>query len=70
MIKIIIFAIVGLFIYKLVGGKLPSLGKSAEDKKLDEDTLLECEQCNTYVTVKESVIVNGKYYCSIECANK
>ncbi|OYY54949.1 MAG: hypothetical protein B7Y52_06500, partial [Sulfurovum sp. 28-43-6] len=26
-----------------------------------------CETCHTYVTVKESIIVNGKYYCSREC---
>jgi len=58
----------GLFIYKLLGGKLPTIGKSADEKKLDDDTLVECEKCSTYVTVKESIIVNGKHYCSKECA--
>ena len=58
----------GLFIYKLLGGKLPTIGKSADEKKLDDDTLIECEKCSTYVTVKESIIVNGKHYCSKECA--
>jgi len=57
----------GLFIYKLLGGKLPTIGKSEDEKKLDEDTLVECEKCSTYVTVKESFIVQGKYYCSKEC---
>ncbi len=68
-LKLIIFAIAGLMIYKFFGGKLPTIGKSFEDKKLDEDTLVECEKCSTYVTVKESIVVNGKYYCSKECAN-
>ncbi len=67
-LKLIIFAIAGLLIYKFFGGKLPTLGKSPHEKKLDEDTLVECETCHTYVTVKESLIVNGKYYCSQECA--
>jgi len=58
----------GLFIYKLLGGKLPTIGKSADEKKLDDDTLVECEKCSTYVTVKESIIVSGKHYCSKECA--
>jgi len=58
----------GLFIYKLLGGKLPTIGKSADEKKLDDDTLVECKKCSTYVTVKESIIVNGKHYCSKECA--
>jgi len=67
-LKLLIFAAVGLFIYKFFGGKLPTLGKSAAEKKLDDDILVECEKCSTYVTVKESILVNGKYYCSEECA--
>jgi uncharacterized protein len=66
-LKLLIFAIVGIMVYKFLGGKFPSLGKSANEKKLDEDTLVECETCGTYVTVKESIIVHGKYYCSDEC---
>jgi len=66
-LKLIVFAVVGLLIYKFFGGKLPKLGKSSHEKKLDDDTLVECETCHTYVTVKESIIVAGKYYCSKEC---
>jgi len=66
-LKLLIFAIAGLFIYKFFGGKLPKIGKSADEKKLDEDTLVECEACGTYVTIKETFIVDAKYYCSNEC---
>jgi uncharacterized protein len=66
-LKLIIFAIAGLMIYKFFGGQLPTIGKSSEEKKLDEDTLVECEKCGTYVTVKESIVMHGKYYCSKEC---
>jgi len=66
-LKLLIFAIVGLVIYKFLGGKLPSVGKTAHEKKLDDDTLVECKTCQTYVTVKESIIVSGEYYCSKEC---
>ena len=66
-LKLLIFAIAGVLIYKFFGGKLPSVGKSPHEKKLEEDTLVECEKCSTYVTVKESIIVQGKYYCSKEC---
>ena len=68
-LKLLIFAIAGIAIYKFFGGKFPSLGRSANEKKLDEDTLVECAKCGTYVTVKESIIVNAKYYCSDECAS-
>jgi len=67
-LKLLIFAIVAVLIYRFFGGKLPSIGKSASEKKLDDDTLVECEKCGTYVTVKESVIMHGKYYCSKECS--
>jgi uncharacterized protein len=68
-LKLIIFAVAGLLIYKFFGGKFPTLAKNPQEKKLDEDTLVECAKCSTYVTIKESIVVNGKYYCSQECAN-
>jgi len=68
-LKLLIFAIVAVIIYKFFGGKLPTIGRNTSQKKLDEDTLVECEKCATYVTIKESIIVQGKYYCSDECAN-
>jgi uncharacterized protein len=66
-LKLIIFAIVAILIYKFFGGKFPTFGKSPHEKKLDDDTLVECTKCHTYVTVKESIVVGGKYYCSTEC---
>lgn len=66
-LKLIILAIAGVLIYKFFGGKFPSIGRTSSQKKLDDDTLVECTKCSTYVTVKESIIVNGKYYCD-ECA--
>ena len=69
--KLIIFAIIGVAIYRLFGGQLPSMPKpkNRAQKKLDEDTLVECSKCGTYVTIKESILINGKYYCD-ECAAK
>jgi uncharacterized protein len=66
-LKLLIFAVAGIMIYKFFGGKFPSLRKTPHEKKLEEDTLVECEACSTYVTVKESIVVQGKYYCNNEC---
>ncbi len=68
--KLIIFAAIGIFIYKLMGGELPRIGKKSKpqkEKKPTGDTMVECCKCGTYVTVDESIMVNGKYYCD-ECA--
>ncbi|MEA2029104.1 MAG: PP0621 family protein [Campylobacterota bacterium] len=68
-LKLIFLAIVLIGAYKLLGGKFPSL-KSKDEKKIEEDTLVECEECGTFVTTKEAIIAKGRYYCSLECANR
>ncbi|MEA2019246.1 MAG: PP0621 family protein [Campylobacterota bacterium] len=37
--------------------------------KYDEitDTLVECPKCGTFASKDESILSNGKYYCSKEC---
>ncbi len=74
-LKLLVFAIVGIMIYKFFGGKLPTLGKKNGEKEdpkspLDEDTLVECTKCGTFVTIKESIVIHGKYYCSTDCTPK
>ncbi len=68
-LKLIVFAAIGIFIYKLMGGKLPTVPKKSrtpETKQPDGDTLVECSKCGTYVSIKEATLINGKYYCE-EC---
>jgi len=38
-------------------------------KKNDEitDTMIECPKCGTYASKDESILSNGKYFCSKEC---
>ena len=76
LLKLILFGVIFYAAYKLMGGKLPEIGgkkrdavpKGEDKKKIEEDTLVECEKCGTYVTYKESIIIKGKAYCSKECA--
>ena len=68
--KFIVLAAIGIFVYKLFGGQLPSLRKkqmAPKAKKQDSDTLVECSKCGTYVSVEETTLIHGKYYCD-ECA--
>ena len=34
----------------------------------DSETVVECEECGVYVSVKETVMRDGKQFCSKECA--
>jgi len=67
-LKLILFAVVAVFVYRAFGGKVPILD-SAEKPKDDpgSDTLVECASCGTYVTLEESIVVAKKHYCSKEC---
>lgn len=44
--------------------------KDIQTKKKDEkiiDEMVECPSCKTYVSQKEALLSNGKFYCSKEC---
>ncbi|WP_201352510.1 PP0621 family protein [Hydrogenimonas urashimensis] len=44
--------------------------RAAEKRKpkRDEEIMVECEKCGTFVSSHEAIIVDGKYYCSKTCA--
>ena len=74
-LKLIVFGLLGLVAYKFITGRLPSLTtkkksqlEQDEQEKIEDDTLMECAKCGTFVTYKESIIYKGKVYCSKECA--
>ncbi len=39
-----------------------------ENEKI-EDIMVECPTCGTFVSKKEGILSNGKFYCSKECLN-
>jgi uncharacterized protein len=66
--KLIIFGVLAVAIYRAFGGKVPILDSDKKsDKKPEGDTLVECETCSTYVTIKDAIIIGNKHYCSKEC---
>ncbi|MDX9967151.1 hypothetical protein E0765_04320 [Sulfuricurvum sp. IAE1] len=46
--------------------KKKSLTPPPADKMQDE-AMVPCAKCDTYVQVKEAFMKEGKYYCSREC---
>ena len=41
--------------------------KRRESQK-EEEIMVACEKCGTYVSSHEAIIVSGRYYCSKACA--
>ena len=46
----------------------PKQNKKSE--KLEANDMIECPTCGIYSELGDSVLSNGKYYCSSECASK
>lgn len=40
---------------------------SQKKNKEDEETMVPCHKCGTYVATKEAFIKEGKYFCSEAC---
>jgi len=65
-LKLILIGVILYYLYKAFGGKF-ELPKGKKESVDDENTLVECCKCSTYITKKEAIFRGGKYYCD-ECA--
>lgn len=64
-----VIAVVYFFFIK----KSTPLTKERHEKnknKNDDETLVECEVCSTYITTSEAIVSSGKFYCSTDCRDK
>ena len=50
---------------------LPDENRRSKSKKekLNEDDMVECKKCGTYITVNEALLREGQFFCSDECLN-
>ena len=71
--KILVFGVVVFIVYilffKSSRGTVQNSTKTKKRKKdTDSDTMVECAKCSVFVSEKEAIIKDGKFYCSKECA--
>jgi len=66
--KILAIGVVLFFVY-IVFFKKNREASIKNKKKYDQitDTMVECPTCSVYVSKEESILSNGKYYCSEKC---
>jgi len=74
LLKILLVLGVIAAVYFLFFKKRPTVTQQkkgdASAKKADEDTMVPCETCGVFVSVKEAFLKDGKYYCSKSCMEK
>jgi len=70
LLKILLLGVIIFGIYYFFIKQKPTItnSKKEADKKEADDILVECQKCGTFVSTKEAIIKDGKYYCSKECA--
>lgn len=68
LLKVLSIVVLGFFVYLIFFKKSrnPNIKK---DDKLISDEMIACPSCNTFVSQKESIVSNGKFYCSKDCLN-
>lgn len=59
-VKAIVLALIIVVVYFLLFKK-----RSKRRDRIEE--FVPCEKCGTYISAKEALIGNGKYFCSKEC---
>lgn len=67
-VKVLILGIVLFGVYLIFFKK--NREKDIKAQKRNEeitDTMVECPKCGTYSSKDDSILSNGKYFCSKEC---
>ena len=66
LVIVLIALVYFLFIKKKpLPGEVKKSNKQKE--KLDEDDMVECKSCGTYITLNDALLRDGSYFCSNEC---
>ncbi|MEN8302734.1 MAG: PP0621 family protein [Campylobacterota bacterium] len=66
----VIAAVYFIFFKKKPIKNTNSAKKDEKKEKLEANDMIECPSCGIYSELGDSVLSNGKYYCSSECATK
>ncbi len=71
-LKLLAFIAVLFVVYLIFFKKSRENNISRNKKKKDEicDEMVACPSCSTFISQKEAILSNGKFYCSKECLDK
>ncbi len=66
-LKIVAVIIMAFLVYVLFFKRNREREMFAKKNERITDVRVECPTCKTYVSQKEAIVSNGKFYCSQEC---
>ena len=65
---LVLIAVYYIFFNKSAKKKSKKANKE-QKKEINSETMVACAKCGVYVSAKEAIIKDGKYYCSEVCAS-
>ncbi len=66
-LKIVAVIIMAFLVYVLFFKRNREREMFAKKNEKITDVMVECPTCKTYVSQKEAIVSNGRFYCSQEC---
>lgn len=66
-LKIVAVIIMAFLVYILFFKRNREREMFAKKNEKITDVMVECPTCKTYISQKEAIVSNGKFYCSQEC---
>jgi len=78
LLRVVIFVVGAVALYRIFGGKVPFLDKDYGETKAKEEehdfgkieATSSCATCGVYMTEDDALIFKKKAYCSTECLEK
>jgi uncharacterized protein len=74
MFKILIFFLIFYLTYKFIKNFFISNNHTKKEqkksKKISGEKMVLCESCNVYFPESQSILMDGKIFCSKECVDK
>lgn len=69
---ILVIGVIAAVYFLFIKKSTPLTKKRHDNKKRKEDdqTMVECTTCGTFITMDDAVVSSGKFYCSTECRDK
>lgn len=67
---LLVIGVIGIVYFMFIKKKPISSNNNKKDTKPQPNDMIECASCGVYVEVGESILSNGRYYCSKECVDK
>ncbi len=66
-LKVLAIGVVLFLVYIILFKKDREKSVKKDRKDKNEEIMVECPRCSTFVSKEEAILSNGRYFCSKEC---